>query len=35
VKIKEFKNGNCVLFKSDIIKFFGVTDRNCEIIQGG
>jgi len=35
VKIKEFKNGSCVLFESDIMEFSGVTDGNCDIIQSG
>jgi hypothetical protein len=35
VKIKEFKNGSCVLFESDIMEFSAVTDEKSEIIQSG
>jgi hypothetical protein len=35
VKIKEFSNGRCVLFESDIMEFSGVADGNREIIRSG
>jgi len=35
VKIKEFENGSCVLYGSDIMEFSGVTVGNCEINQSG